>query len=91
MVTELRAKEWDNLRTYARECTAAELKGRRDLERVLATVAKHGREPGPDIGAPGLASKPLSSALVAEALKWCKAEPPAKGLDAEAYHTGDGT
>ena len=90
MVTELRAKEWENLRTYARGFKRATLEGMKDLPRVLATVAKHGQPPGPNCGDPGLAAKPLASNLVAEVLKWCN-DAPAPALDAEAYHTGDGT
>lgn len=75
MLTALTAKEWANLRAWLSRITVAEAKKcSRNIERYFATVAKTGSHPGPNAGDRVLGKVGLSSALMAEAFKFCRAE-----------------
>jgi hypothetical protein len=89
VVTTLNHDGWHRIKKWVRTKTRAELDRTPSLPRVLATVAKHGWEGGPNIGDPPLARDGLADALVRECYKWAGGA--AVALDAEAYHTGDGT
>lgn len=98
MITSLNAGQFQRIRKWLSGKDLATLRRTPNLERLMATVAKHGWEGGPNAGDPPLSRVALSTALVDECLKWARNDsPPAPTLAprgdvaASAYDTGDGT